>query len=251
MKIRTDFVTNSSSSSYIFKEYDKKSFVKAALEGLEMFLSKEGSEYDLEWLEDWFGKDYKKGYSSAVKYMFSEIHPIQKCSIEELSYILCFFDCEICEILLNGTEHFIRSGRQCEDRDHYRKILSGPLSDQIQEKIAGYIAAVYMTDDLYDNFQRTEYTIFTENILYDHMMPQLYNEVADYFDTLAYSNYIENHGDNILEHLKKYTGLTAGEIAAKLFGNVYVYFDDLETHYLYGDVFQEMPICILGCNHMG
>ena len=53
----------------------------------------------------------------------------------------------------------------------------------------------------------------------------------------------------------KYADVSMGEIVEaifeKLFGAKYMYFDEVETHYIIGDTIKESDSCVLGCNHMG
>ena len=53
----------------------------------------------------------------------------------------------------------------------------------------------------------------------------------------------------------KYADVSMGEIVEaifeKLFGAKYMYFDEVETHYIIGDTIKESDSFVLGCNHMG
>ena len=53
----------------------------------------------------------------------------------------------------------------------------------------------------------------------------------------------------------KYADVSLGEIAEtlfdKLYGAKYMYFDQMETHYVIAEVIKESENCVLGCNHMG
>ena len=57
--------------------------------------------------------------------------------------------------------------------------------------------------------------------------------------------------DRFQEQLLTFADTLPGDVLAVVMDAGYMFFDDIETHYVVGDAFSEDELCLYGCNHMG
>lgn len=195
MKIRTDFVTNSSSSSYIFKECDLEE-IKAELEKI----------LDETSVSD--PKDYKFYISNFVTILSLQSEDNAKTQKTSLPYFdgdpstfsrwisndffkrvrhfsqLGYWDIDdidgalshgIMEIIFYGAERYLASGRKTHTYEHYiSRIKNKDISEETADKIAGY-----MILDLYYQLRDMLYHDPEDQIIPGIRLRDILDEVPD------------------------------------------------------------------------
>ena len=195
MKIRTDFVTNSSSSSYIFKECDIEE-IKTKLEKI----LDETSASD--------PKDYKFYISNFVTILSLQSEDNAKTQKTSLPYFdgdpstfsrwisndffkrvrhfsqLGYWDIDdidgalshgIMEIIFYGAERYLASGRKTHTYEHYiSRIKNKDISEETADKIAGY-----MILDLYYQLRDMLYHDPEDQIIPGIRLRDILDEVPD------------------------------------------------------------------------
>ena len=295
MKFRTDFVTNSSSSSYILKECDFEKVRKELLEkGRDYALNHpreikfEGcnAEYwiridqgnlsseELEHLRartfrlheentltpSEIHQEYMKYYTYFLGKIFQELIPLRQCLPFFLWEIIEWYWNDLLEICLHGLDHYLSGGRKTEEIENYLKeIQKSRLSEDTATKMAGLLILKFMSDkwfgtNLSDEEETTDLLVFSEEYLQRILLPEVQDQWSLFWIhdmTRPLQAFLKRYGKRFRELSVPYLGLTMGEIAEAVLGPVYVYFNTQETDYLIGDPICELPVCILGCNHMG
>ena len=195
MKIRTDFVTNSSSSSYIFKECDIEE-IKTKLEKIldetsasdpekykfymsnfvhnYTFWSEEDAKKFEETVPSFHGKpsEFSRWISNDFFGRVRHFSQLGYWDIDDIDGALCH---GIMEIIFYGAEQYLASGRKTHTYEHYiDRIKNKDISEEIADKIAGYLIL-----DLYYQLRDMLYHDPEDQIVPGILLKDILNEVPD------------------------------------------------------------------------
>lgn len=247
MKIRTDFVTNSSSSSFILKDTNMDDIYKA-FEGKKAEILK----------DEWVSERNYEAYLDWLKYI--KPVPIREHDLGALSEVLGWYEDDIVAKIFEkglGAEFRIGADEYWRLKPETEAALEKyEFTDAMIEQLMSMIMVNCIEENHYHPFEKegegkhidyaTEETIqsyLVEMLSWDRRgSDMLYFVVSHYYE-------------KVWELATKFANKPAGEIAEELFvalyGARYMYFNICETHYLISETIGASPICVLSCNHMG
>lgn len=256
MKIRTDFVTNSSSSSFIFKENNMHRLKQRVLK----YIQKNADKFDYEMFNRYYG-----GGAEIFNVMCGQLLPIREHPLEDILEVYNWYSEDILSIAVYGHHPSDKEPKKVDQKELCQMISDKALSENAALKLTGIIALEYLQywrnrerfhfdwgftySDSVQRNDKDHYVLTTENIQ-EHLWH--FFECQDLFlPGSCFYQFIEVYLSELENMLKHYAGMTIGEILEEVIDAHYMYFDYQETHYLYADAIIECPECLFGCNHMG
>lgn len=237
MKIRTDFVTNSSSSSFIFKEFDLEKVKWAVEQRLLIPPQDEWEEEDYAYVKD--AAPYIVG-KRFCEYEISDLFRVYEWYQEEIISSIARVD---------KRKYWVdrESWRQEIKRVFAENAYEGDTEKRLAAMLILDVCTEYLhvTDLLKSHEKKTEISMaFIKMQIWEYMGSWAieYNELQDY-----YLNNIER----LLVAAEEFDGKQFADVLEFLFEAQYLYFDDFETHYIICEALEKAGLCLYACGHMG
>lgn len=219
MKIRSDYVTNSSSSSFIFKDFDRQE--------LKVFLKKKG----------WEGKD-----DFIVK-------DFTAYSMDDLFEVFAFYENWLIDHILGEKWSSVCNRGMVSS--FLREYFTKKHSPGVMQKLAMFY--VLKVIERYDVENHGKGKIIQKGVLTQEYLEELfqwYRGKEAFPDDSFYEFFCDNY-EEIYTLSQEFIGSHCGELLASLFDAKYLSFRTWQMDMDLANILWDYPNCVNGCYFMG
>ena len=256
MKTRSDFVTNSSSSSFILRSKDVEKYIPAAVGRA----WEEGADLYKDIYDDYWDRVERLAKYTEERFetLCREITPIEEQDAEDVCECFEWYFEDLLEITLGYSPQKDADENEFKSKG-FEGFLQTPafngLSEETAEKAAELVVLYVMSRENWDLWGKQTETINSltaescECSLYDIVEGEKF-DFGFYSDRVIYALTVNNF-EKLARYIQKYADKTAGAILGDITGAKYMFFDDEEIDWYIYTTLNDAEECLLCCNHMG
>ena len=222
MKFRTDFVTNSSSTCFVFKE-------------------KEITKHEPEIVRS-ITQQYKDFVRSDLEKIEKELLTLSEYGRQDADVVKDIYDCfykDILQIAVYGYEEYRSSQHQKMDDETIAKMIrERKITNEAIDRLSAIVAlqlyfdyGFYIDDHGHIN---SCYDIFSREMIDDDIPEMVFDNSYWNKQNIIMNEFVSNYLDEIiLRRLHKFIGLNCGEILEIIIGKAYVFNQYYDNEYTY------------------